>query len=91
MAGSEEARSADGWLRTEEKLASEVEVTDSGSRGAGSVARVDTETLQNCHQSRLGESSGESPTEASRNGSERETGGGAQELPADGGRAPSGH
>lgn len=91
MAGSKEAGSADGWLGMEEKLAAEVEITDSGCRAAGSVARVDTETLQNCHQSRLGESSGESPTEASRNGSKRETGGGAQELSAEGGRAPRGH
>lgn len=46
----------------------EAEVTGSGSRGVGYVASVDTEILQNCHQSRTGESYGVSRTKASRNG-----------------------
>lgn len=49
-------------------MTAEVEVMDWGSQGGGSVTHVGTEALQNYHQSRLGESCGESEIEASRNG-----------------------
>lgn len=41
-------------------MTAEVEGMDLKSQGVGSMAHVDTELLQNCHQSGLGESSGES-------------------------------
>lgn len=48
-------------------MTAEVEGMDLKGQGVGSMAHVYTEILQNCHQSGLGESSGESKTEASRN------------------------
>lgn len=65
--GQGRTRNVAGWVKVADEMTAEVEGMDLKSQGVGSMAHVDTEILQNCHQSGLGESSGESKTEASRN------------------------